>query len=107
MSAQRCEILAALGEPTRLSLVERLVEEGPQPVGKLADGLQMTRQGVRKHLKVLENADVVSVQKEGREQVVQLRVESFDDVRRWMSEIAGKWELRLSRLKDLVESSED
>ena len=106
MSALRHEVMAALGEPTRLILVERLAEGGPQPISRLIDGLDMTRKGVRKHLQVLENADVITLQKSGREQVVELRVESFDDVRRWMNEIASEWERRLMRFKAFVESAE-
>ena len=106
MSALKHEVLAALGEPTRLILVERLSKDGPTALGTLMEGLPMSRQGVRKHLEVLESAEIIVLKRRGREQIAELRPESLDQTRAWMDELAMAWKLRLGRLKALVETED-
>ena len=60
-------IFAALGDATRLKLVSRLVDGEPRSIAQLADGLALTRQGVTKHLRVLERAGIVRAKWVGRE----------------------------------------
>lgn len=106
MSAQRHLVLAALGEPTRLVLVERLAEGGPTALGKLTDGLPLSRQAARKHLSVLEEAEVIYLHRAGREQIAELRPESLSEAQEWMEGLANRWQSRLSRFKAMVESPE-
>lgn len=61
-------ILAALAEPTRLSILDRL-RGGPLAVGRIADGLTVTRPAVSQHLRVLHDAGIVSCRKEGTRNV--------------------------------------
>lgn len=106
MSALRHEILAALGEPTRLILVERLSKDGPTALGLLMEGLPMSRQGARKHLEVLQSAEIIVLTRHGREQIAELRPEALDQTRAWMDELASAWRLRLGRLKAFVEAED-
>src|SRR5882672_10671556 len=63
-------LFAALGDPTRLALVQRLSDGGPASISMLAENFQvMTRQGVTKHLQVLAAAGVIDGSRLGREQV--------------------------------------
>ncbi|MBS1717727.1 MAG: helix-turn-helix transcriptional regulator [Armatimonadetes bacterium] len=94
---------AALGEPVRLELVERLVRDGPQTISDLTDGLPMTRQGARKHLEVLEGAAIVQLEKSGRTQVVSLHPEAMRAAQDWMAASARAWIRRLDALQTLVE----
>ena len=55
---------AALADPTRLSIFERL-RRGPQPVSKLAEGLPVSRPAVSQHLRVLKDAGLVSERRDG------------------------------------------
>jgi DNA-binding transcriptional ArsR family regulator len=103
----RARVMAAMGDPVRLLLVERLVETGVQPVGRLVQGLPMSRQGARKHLKILEQAEIVTVKPSGREQYVEINIEAFLETRAWMESVAQGWEIRLRRLKSLAESISD
>ena len=106
MSAERHQILAALGEPTRLILVERLAERGPVNLGTLTEGLPLTRQAARKHLRVLEEAEVIYLHRSGREQIAELRTESLSEAREWMEGLANAWQRRLNRFKAFVESED-
>ncbi|HEY5071107.1 MAG TPA: winged helix-turn-helix domain-containing protein [Caulobacteraceae bacterium] len=57
----------ALGDPARLSLLTRLSDGGTHSIGNLSENARLTRQGVTKHLHVLENAGLVTARRVGRE----------------------------------------
>src|SRR5438093_8429351 len=63
-------LFAALGDPTRLTLLQRLSDGGPASISMLAERFRaMTRQGVRKHLHVLAAAGLINGSRQGREHV--------------------------------------
>lgn len=95
-------VLAALGDPTRLAIVERLVQGGPASVSKLSEGLPVTRQAVTKHLRVLSDAGVVTSSRYGREQVVKLEPVRLTEASVWLNRLAIEWDIRLGRLKALL-----
>jgi DNA-binding transcriptional ArsR family regulator len=87
----------ALGDPTRLALVERL-SEGPRRVTELAEPFAMSLNAVSKHLKVLERAGLVRRTREGREHILALAPEPLQAVSRWASEQERFWRAKLDRL---------
>ena len=99
-------IFSALGDPMRLHLVRRLVARAPLSATELGHGLQVTRQGVGKHLRVLANAGVIKANKRGREQLYSLQAESLAQARETLDGIAAGWDRALARLKNLVEEGE-
>jgi DNA-binding transcriptional ArsR family regulator len=58
------EVIAALADPTRRAVFERL-REGPRPVGEIAEGLPVSRPAVSQHLRVLKEAGLVSERRDG------------------------------------------
>ncbi len=92
-------VFAALGDPTRLELLERL-SAGPMPMGQLAEGLPFTRQAVAKHVKVLESAGLVTLDREGRITRAAVRPEALGPARAYLEEVGALWEDALARLKD-------
>lgn len=99
----RFEIYQALGDPARLTMVERLGERGPMTTMKLVEGLGMTRQAATKHLVVLENVGLVSSTVKGREIMRELRLEVLEDAAGWLSARAKAWDRKLDALKKFVE----
>lgn len=97
-------VFAALGDPTRLAIVQKLVEGGPTSLSRLGEGLPVTRQAIAKHLTVLGKAGVVQTVKKGREQIVKLEPEALSQASTWLSQRAHEWDDRLNRLKRLLES---
>ena len=97
-------IFSALGDPVRAVIVERLVQSGPSSVSRLSQGLPITRQAVAKHLRVLTDAGVVTSSKSGREQVVSLEAAKLSEASAWLNQLASEWDVRLGRLKALLES---
>lgn len=94
---------AALGDPMRLELLTRLIDRRTRSITELSDGLPITRQGVRKHLKVLEDADVVVGRRVGREHQFALKAERVFDARAYLDRVSAQWEDAAMRLKSFVE----
>ena len=96
-------LFAALGDPTRLRLVERLGDGQPRPVMALAEGFRVSRQAVSKHLAVLEAAGVLRCEKVGRESRYSIEPAALDDMRTYLDHVARQWEDALERLRAHVE----
>lgn len=99
-------LFAALGDPTRLALLQRLSDDGPASISMLAERFRaMTRQGVTKHLQVLAAAGIIEGSRLGREQVWTLNPARLAEGRRCLEVIARGWDDALVRLKLQVEDS--
>jgi DNA-binding transcriptional ArsR family regulator len=97
-------VFAALGDATRLKLVGRLVDGQPRSIAQLADGLDLTRQGVTKHLRVLQRAGIVKARAVGRECRFTYVPEPVDRARSYLETVSVQWDEALARLKTFVES---
>jgi len=98
-------VLRALADPTRRTLLDELFERDGQTLGALESRLPMTRFGVMKHLRLLEEAGLVTTQRRGREKLHFLNPVPIRLVHdRWVSKYAESWAAALSGLKrDLEE----
>jgi len=96
-------LFAALGDATRLAIVERLCKGGPASIASLTDGSGVTRQAVTKHLRVLAGAGIVKVERSGRESSWRLVPERLDDARTSLDQISHQWDMALTRLRAFVE----
>jgi DNA-binding transcriptional ArsR family regulator len=92
-------ILAAVADPTRRLLLERLRAQGASSINELGAGLPMTRQGVTKHLEMLRAAGLVKVRKVGREQIHELDAEPLQEVDGWLRPYAEFWDARIAALR--------
>lgn len=101
---EQASVFAALGDPTRLSLVTQLIDGKPHSISTLTAGTQITRQAVTKHLTVLEDVGLVSKIKDGRESLYELDPEPLESIQEYLKVIAAQWDDALLRLKAFVES---
>jgi DNA-binding transcriptional ArsR family regulator len=99
----RASIFAALGDATRLGLLDRLTSGEPQSIARLTDGTRLTRQAVTKHLRVLEDAGVVHSIKTGRESRFALDPRPIAGAQAYLEHVSRQWDDALARLKVLVE----
>ncbi|AWB87604.1 ArsR/SmtB family transcription factor [Mycetocola zhujimingii] len=88
---------SALSDATRRSILTRL-GNGPASIGELAEPAGMTLTGMKKHVKVLEDAGLVSTEKIGRTRQVRLGTERLDDAMAWIGFYQRLWERRLDGL---------
>jgi uncharacterized protein YndB with AHSA1/START domain/DNA-binding transcriptional ArsR family regulator len=99
-------VFKALADPTRRSLLDELFREDGQTLRALEERFEMTRFGVMKHLKQLEDAGLVVTKKRGREKLHFLNPVPIRLVHdRWVSKYAEPWTAGLSDLKRRLESS--
>ena len=99
------EVFRALADPTRRGLLDALYARDGQTLGQLEERLPMTRFGVMKHLRVLENAGLVVTRRRGREKLHFLNPVPIRLVHdRWIGKYAEPWVAALSDLKRDLEN---
>jgi DNA-binding transcriptional ArsR family regulator len=96
-------VFAALGDSTRLQLVDRLCTSGPQSIAQLTSGTRVTRQALTKHLHVLADAGLVHGLRAGRETLWELTPHQLRDAQRFLDTLSSRWDDALVRLKDKLE----
>lgn len=93
-------LLAALADPTRRAVFERLNSEGPASASKLAAELPVSRQAIAKHLNLLDSVGLVDRREQGRQVVYSAQVAPLRDVATWLETVGDEWDARLEKLKD-------
>ena len=94
--------MAALADPTRRAIFERL-REGPRPVGELARDLPVSRPAVSQHLRVLKEAGLVSERKDGARRMYRIEPEAVAELRGYFDEF---WSQALEAFKAAAEREE-
>ncbi len=100
------KIFFALGDPSRLAMVQRLAERGPMSMIRLSEGMAFTRQAGAKHVSVLRDAGLISLSRSGREQIVSLDRTNFRVAELFIRQMEADWDDRLGTLKSLVEDDD-
>lgn len=92
-------VLAAVADPTRRVLLERLRSGGGQSIADLAAGLPMTRQAVTKHLDALRLAGLVRIRRDGRERLHDLDARPLEAIDDWLRPYEAAWDRRIDALR--------
>jgi DNA-binding transcriptional ArsR family regulator len=95
--------LAALADPTRRGVLERLGREGTATVSELAAPVGISLTGMKKHLGILEEAGLVSSEKVGRTRHCALGPKRLEDLQAWIDSYRNLVEERFDRLEELLE----
>jgi DNA-binding transcriptional ArsR family regulator len=93
--------LAALADPRRRDILERL-QGGPASMSQLAEPYGISLPGVMKHVRILEEASLVTTEKKGRTRECRLGPEQMDDVIWWVERFRRQWQHRLDRLDSIL-----
>jgi DNA-binding transcriptional ArsR family regulator len=99
-------VFTALGDPTRRDIVARLAA-GDSTLTELAEPYAVSVQAVSKHLKVLEDAGLVSRTRDAQRRPVHLEAEVFDLMTKWIERYRREAEERYRRLDDVLASMPD
>ena len=95
---------AALSDPTRRAILLRL-GRSEASISELADGVEMTLTGLKKHVRVLEDAGLVTTRKLGRVRRCRLGPRRLEDVAKWMVSYRNMLEARLDHLENFLNHS--
>lgn len=98
------QVFNALGDPVRLEMIRRLAQGHPATISEVSTGLGISRQGARKHLQVLADAQLVTLRPKGRDVYVALEDRALDQARNYILLLEKQWDTRLNSLKQFVES---
>ena len=93
---------AAVADPTRRGVLERLGRREAS-ISELAEAFEMTLTGMKKHVQVLEDAELVTTAKVGRARRCSLGPRRLDDVQRWIETYRHMVDARLDRLGEFLE----
>jgi DNA-binding transcriptional ArsR family regulator len=102
MADQLSRVFQALADPTRRDLVARLAADGDASVGELAAPYDVSVQAVSKHLKVLEDAGLVTRSRDAQRRPVHLETEVFDLMTKWIERYRRQAEERYRRLDHVL-----
>ena len=100
------KVFSALSDPTRRDMVARLTV-ADATVGELAEPYDVSLQAVSKHLRVLEDAGLVSRSKDAQRRPVHLEAEVFDLMTKWLERYRRQAEARYRRLDGVLEQMSD
>jgi DNA-binding transcriptional ArsR family regulator len=106
MTDQLSKVFAALADPTRRDMIARLTK-ADATVNDLAAPYDVSLQAVSKHLKVLEEAGLVSRSREAQRRPVHLEAEVFDLMTKWIERYRRQAEERFSRLDAVLAAMDD
>src|SRR5438132_3082685 len=99
LKADAAPIFAALGDRTRMALLGSLSDGQAQSISRLCAHSGLTRQGVTKHLRVLENAGLVANERVGRESRFRYRPEPVTTARSYLDGVSAQWDAAIERLR--------
>ena len=97
---------SALSDPTRRDILERL-SAGPASISQLAEPIGISLPGVMKHVRILEEAKLVTTEKHGRTRECRIAPGDMDEVTDWIEHYRRMWEQRLDRLEALLEQQKE
>jgi DNA-binding transcriptional ArsR family regulator len=97
--------LTALADPTRRAILQRLAQ-GEARVTELADPFAMSLNGVSKHIRVLERAELVQRRRVGREHFLSLNPQPLDELASWIAAQRALWIARLDVLDALLRAED-
>jgi DNA-binding transcriptional ArsR family regulator len=100
------QVFAALADPTRRAILARL-KGGPATVGELGEPFSMSGPAVSKHLRVLENAGLVSRSRVAQSRPAALEAAPLEQVAAWAEEFRQFWDERFDRLDDYLTTMTD
>jgi DNA-binding transcriptional ArsR family regulator len=100
-SARLDAVFAALADPTRRAIIERLSHSEAR-VTEVAEPFQMSLNAVSKHIRVLEASGLIERHKKGREHFLSINARSLDEVDGWIERTRRYWDQRLDAMESLL-----
>jgi DNA-binding transcriptional ArsR family regulator len=102
MPQQLASVFAALGDPTRLAIIQRLAA-GDASVQELAEPFDISAPAISRHLKVLEQAGLISRGRDAQFRPCRLEREKLEEIRDWTKRMRRFWDESFERMDDYLE----
>jgi DNA-binding transcriptional ArsR family regulator len=98
---------AALGEPTRFAIVERLLREGELNAGTLQQGVSISAPAISRHLKILRKAGIVVQRIDKQQRIYAVRPEAVQAISAWTMSHKEFWQASFDRLAAILDKESD
>lgn len=106
MTADAQATFRALADPSRRAILMHL-SKGDMSIGDVADRFTMTRAAIKKHLTVLEQGKLISIEVRGRERINRLEPAGLKPVADWIAYFEQFWDERLQDLQNAIDHREE
>ncbi|MEK4173306.1 MULTISPECIES: ArsR/SmtB family transcription factor [Lysinibacillus] len=101
-SAVKYDVFQAIADPTRRNILQ-LLAASDRPISNISEHFAISRTAVVKHLKILEQAELISAEKKGREKIYTLHSERLQEIEDWLQYFHLFWDNKLVQLQRMVE----
>lgn len=101
-SAVKYDVFQAIADPTRRNILQ-ILAANDRPISNISDHFAISRTAVVKHLKILEQAELISAEKKGREKIYTLHSERLQEIEDWLQYFHLFWDNKLVQLQRMVE----
>jgi DNA-binding transcriptional ArsR family regulator len=100
------DVYQAVADPTRRAILE-ILREDPLTVGALASHFDVTMSAVSQHMRILREAELVEVKKQGRERVYRLAAEPLRDIHAWTAKYQAFWGAKIDALSQYLDTERE
>ncbi|WP_225000395.1 helix-turn-helix transcriptional regulator [Cesiribacter sp. SM1] len=97
----RRDIFKAIADPTRRAIIALIAVQAMTP-NAIAEHFDTTRQAVSKHLRILQECELIKAEHQGREIYYQLEIDKMKEVDKWLEQFRKIWETRFSQLDEVL-----
>jgi len=97
------DVFQAIADPTRRLILTLLATQAMTP-NALAEHFDTSRQAVSKHIQLLDECELLTITKQGREIHYQLKVDKMKEIDQWLQQFRAIWEDRFNQLDDVLET---
>jgi DNA-binding transcriptional ArsR family regulator len=101
---ERRDVFQAIADPTRRIIIQKL-SGGSLNLAEIGKDLEISRQAVAKHVKVLNECGMITITQKGREQFCEARLGQLDDVTDWVSQSRKLWNQRFDKLDEFLKET--
>src|SRR6478735_7091128 len=98
----RRDVFQAIADPTRRAILGLLAVQSLS-LNAIADNFEVSRPAISKHVKVLEECGMITIEQQGRERICEARLEKLDEVAEWIAHYRKHWEKKLDSLEAYLE----
>lgn len=105
VQTKRIDLFEVIAESNRRNIIE-LLRERPRAVGELVERCQLSQPGVSKHLRILKEAGLVTINKESQKRIYHLRAEPLKEIDHWLEPYREYWADRLDALEQFLDEEE-
>ncbi|GAB5409162.1 MAG: metalloregulator ArsR/SmtB family transcription factor [Balneolaceae bacterium] len=98
----RRDVFQAIADPTRRDIISLLATGESLNLNAIAEQFDISRPAISKHIKILEECNLIDIQQEGRERICELKPEQLEPVSEWVEKNRKLWNSRLDRLENYL-----